>query len=295
MFSRLLLSLLLTLGSCAAATPAIKFNGRQALEYARRATSFGERSAGSAALEQTREWIVSELKPVGGGLTLDSFTGHTPSGPIPMVNIILKFPGTSGKSVVVAGHYDTKRIPMVHFVGANDGGSSTGFLIEFAKAAAAMKHPDDLYVVFFDGEEALGEWTDTDSRYGSRELAGKWASDGTLARIKAFINIDMIGDKNLDLSNDANSSAALRAQVNRIAERLGDAKYLRSDEGAVDDDHKPFGDAGVNVIDLIDLDYGPSGSYWHTGADTVDKLSARSFQVVGDITVELVKELEEGS
>ncbi len=298
MVSRIFFSscLLFALGAraiFASAAPVVKFSGSRALEYTRHATSFGERPAGSKALEETRSWIVSELKPLGGQLALESFTGHTPAGPIPMVNILLKFPGKSGKSVVVTGHYDTKRIPMVHFVGANDGGSSTGFLIEFAKVAATMNHPDDLYVVFFDGEEALGEWTDTDSRYGSRELAGKWASDGTLARIKALINVDMIGDKNLDLSNDTNSSASLRAQVNEIAERLGYAKYLRKDEGAIDDDHKPFGDAGVNVIDLIDLDYGPNGSYWHTAADTMDKLSARSFQVVGDITVELVKELEE--
>ncbi|HEX4164690.1 MAG TPA: M28 family peptidase, partial [Bryobacteraceae bacterium] len=246
----------------AATAAAAKFQGKQALEYARRATSFGERPAGSPALKQTRDWIVSELKPLGGQLTLDAFTGHTPSGPIPMVNILLKFPGTSGKSVVVAGHYDTKHIPMVHFVGANDGGSSTGFLIEFARIAATLKHTDDLYVVFFDGEEALGEWTDTDSRYGSRHLVEKWASDGTLARVKALINIDMIGDKELDLSNDSNSSGTLRAEVNKIAQGLGYAKYFRKEEGAIDDDHKPFGDAGVSVIDLIDLDYGPAGSYW---------------------------------
>ena len=276
----------------AAAPPATSFQGSKALGYAQRAAAFGERPSGSPAIEKTRDWIISQLKPIGGQLTMDPFTGHTPSGPIAMVNIELKFPGDSGKSVVVAGHYDTKRIPMVHFVGANDGGSSTGFLIEFAKVAAAMKHPDDLYIVFFDGEEALGEWTDADSRYGSRHLVEKWAADGTLARIKALINIDMIGDKQLDLSNDSNSSPALRADVKAIAERLGDVKYIRTDEGAIDDDHKPFGDAGVNVIDLIDLDYGPNGSYWHTAQDTADKMSAHSFQVVGDITVDLLKELE---
>jgi Zn-dependent M28 family amino/carboxypeptidase len=271
-----------------------KFQGVAALAYTRRATSFGERPSGSAALARTREWIIGELKPLGGELSLDSFTGNTPAGPIPMVNIILRFHGTSGKSVVaVTGHYDTKDIPMVHFIGANDAGSSTGFLIEFARTISKIKFPDDIDIVFFDGEEAKNrEWTDTDSRYGSRHLVAKWASDGTLARIKALINVDMIGDKDLDISNDTDSSESLRAAVRKIADRLGYAKFFRTDQGAVDDDHVPFTNSGVNAIDIIDLDYGPNGSYWHTAQDTMDKLSAHSFQVTGDVVMELVKELE---
>lgn len=235
---------------------------------------------------------MAELKPLGGELSLDPFTGHTPAGPVPMANILLRFPGTSGKSVVVTGHYDTKKIPMVHFVGANDAGSSTGFLIEFAKVAAVLKHPDDIVIVFFDGEEAVGEWSDTDSRYGSRQLAAKWLAEGTLPHIKALINVDMIGDKSLDISNDLNSSESLRAEVQKIAAKLGDSKFFRTEPGGIDDDHKSFGDLGVNVIDIIDLDYGPNGSYWHTAQDTMDKLSAHSLQVVGDVVLELVKELE---
>ncbi len=281
------------LTASAQARTAEKFDGAAALRYTRRSVSFGERPAGSEALAQARDWIVSELKPLGGELSLDKFTGQTPNGPIPMVNVILKFPGTSGKSVVVTGHYDTKRIPMVRFVGANDAGSSTGFLIEFAKVAAGMKHTDDLVIVFFDGEEALGEWTDADSRYGSRHLVTQWASEGALARIRALINVDMIGDKDLDIANDGNSSGSLRADVRKIADQLGDAKYFRKDEGDIDDDHKPFTDSGVNAIDIIDLDYGPNGSYWHTAQDTMDKLSTHSLQVVGDVVTQLVKELEQ--
>jgi glutaminyl-peptide cyclotransferase len=271
-----------------------KFKGMAALAYTRRATTFGERPSGSAALARTREWIIGELKPLGAELSLDSFTGNTPAGPIPMVNIILRFHGTSGKSLVaVTGHYDTKDIPMVHFIGANDAGSSTGFLIEFARTISKIKYPDDIDIVFFDGEEAKNrEWTDADSRYGSRHLVAKWASDGTLARIKALINVDMIGDKNLDISNDTDSSESLRAAVQKIADRLGYTKFFRTDQGAIDDDHVPFVNSGVNAIDIIDLDYGPNGSYWHTAEDTMDKLSAHSFQVTGDVVMELIKELE---
>jgi glutaminyl-peptide cyclotransferase len=273
------------------------FSGAAALAATQKAVSFGERPAGSEVIGHLREWITSQLKPLGGQLSLDSFTGQTPTGPIPMVNVILKFPGTSGKAIVVTGHYDTKRIPMVHFVGANDAGSSTGFLIEFARVMSHMKHPDDVYVVFFDGEEAVVNWTDTDSLYGSRHLATKWAADGTLSRVKALINVDMIGDKDLDVSNDENSSQSLRSMVWQIAEKQGNSKYFRRDPGGLDDDHRPFVDSGVNGIDIIDLDYGPrspqapNGAYWHTAQDTMNKLSAHSFQVVGDVLVELVKEL----
>jgi Zn-dependent M28 family amino/carboxypeptidase len=264
--------------------------------YTRRAVDFGERPAGSDAIVQLRNWIVSQLKPFGGQLNLDSFTAQTPAGAVPMVNLILKFSGASGKAIVVSGHYDTKRIPMVHFVGANDAGSSTGFLIEFARVVSAMKHPDDIYVVFFDGEEAVrAQWSDVDSRYGSQHLVRKWSADGTLSRIKALINVDMIGDAELDIANDSFSSESLRNSVWRIAEKLHDAKYFRHDPGGIDDDHKPFVDAGVNAIDIIDLDYGPNGRYWHTAEDTMDKLSVKSFQVVGDVVVELVKELERSS
>lgn len=292
--------LALAAGCCAFAaqshkppTPASGFEGAAALQLTHRATNFGERPAGSPAIQRLRDWIVSECKSTGGQVSLDSFTGETPTGPVPMANILVKFPGTSGKAVVVTGHYDTKRIPMVHFVGANDAGSSTGFLIEFARVISTARHPDDIYLVFFDGEEAVGAWTATDSLYGSRHLAAKWAADGTLSKIKALINVDMIGDKDLDLSDDDSSSQSLREAVWSIADKLGDAPYFRHDPGGIEDDHKPFVDAGVNAIDIIDLHYGPNGAYWHTAQDTMDKLSAHSFQVVGDVVLALVKQLEQ--
>lgn len=277
------------------ATPASgpAFRGTAAFLYTKKAVSYGERPSGSEAISQMRDWIVSNLKPLKGQISLQSFTGQTPTGPVPMVNIICKFPGSSGKALVVTGHYDTKRIPMVHFVGANDGGSSTGFLLEFARAISTMKHRDDIYVVFLDGEEAIAHWTETDSRYGSRYLAAKWLSEGVLPNIKALINVDMIGDKNLDILNDGNSSRALRSQILQIAARLGYSKSFRSEEGGIDDDHIPFINAGVNAIDLIDFDFGPRNSYWHTAEDTIDKLDAHSFQVVGDVVLELIKEWDQ--
>ena len=185
---RALLPLTFALTHSAFGTPVKSaFQGTNALLETRKAVDLGERPSGSAAIAQLREHIVAKLKPLSGQTQIDSFQGQTPAGPITMVNVIEKFPGSSGKAIVISGHYDTKKIPMIRFVGANDGGSSTGFLLEFARVLSMTKHQDDLYVVFFDGEEAVGEWSNTDSRYGSQHLASKWLADGVLQKIRAWV------------------------------------------------------------------------------------------------------------
>lgn len=269
-----------------------EFKGVVALADTRRAVAFGERPSGSAANLKLREWIVSELKPLGGQLTLDSFTAQTPTGAVPMANILLKFPGTSGRAIAVTGHYDTKKIPLVHFLGANDGGSSTGFLVEFARVMAKTPHHDDIYIVFFDGEEAVAQWTDRDSIYGSKHLAAKWANDGTLGHLDALINVDMIGDSDLDVMDDGNSNEGLRQTMRSVAEKLGYSKYFHTEREGIEDDHIPFAESGVDVLDVIDFTYGPNNAYWHTAQDTMDKLSAHSFQVVGDVVLGVVKTLD---
>ncbi|MGA8593270.1 MAG: M28 family peptidase [Bryobacteraceae bacterium] len=295
--STALLSILFALASLGSAAPApptaAHFSGSAALAFTAKAVSFGQRPSGSDAIVKLRSWIAGELKPLPAEVTLDSFTGNTPAGPVPMTNIIAKFPGSSGKAIVITGHYDTKRLPMVNFVGANDGGSSTGFLLELARVVARAKCTDDIYLVWFDGEEAVRtEWSDTDSRYGSRHLAETWMASGMLPKIKALINIDMIGDKDLDIVKDANSSQTLTNLMWKTANELGYGKYFMRTGGPIDDDHVPFITDGVNAIDVIDLDYGPQNSYWHTEKDTMDKLSARSFQVVGDVIVNVIGKLE---
>lgn len=239
-----------------------------------------------------RTWIVNEVKPSGAEISLDAFTAFTPAGSVSMTNIVARFPGASGKAIVITGHYDTKRMPLVNFVGANDGGSSAGFLVELARALAHEKRKDDVYLVWFDGEEAVAQWSASDSCYGSRHLVEKWAAAGMLPKIKALINVDMIGDNNLDIVQDSNSSAALRKLVWGAAGQLGYGRYFLKSEGAIDDDHVPFVSAGVNALDLIDFNYGPSNSYWHTDKDTADKLSARSLQIVGDVVVKSIGAIE---
>jgi Zn-dependent M28 family amino/carboxypeptidase len=268
------------------------FSGTEALAFTKHLVSFGPRPSGSDAIRAAQKYILSELKTIGGQITQDDFSGSTPLGRTPMKNIIARFPGKSGKIVVITGHYDTKSMPGTFFVGANDGGASAGFLLEMAKALAHGLRKDDVRLVWFDGEEAVGQWSDYDSLYGSRHLAERWSADGTLGRIKALINVDMIGDRNLDILNDQNSAGPLRERVWRVADRLGYGKHFLRYDSSVEDDHMPFLRRGVNAVDLIDLDYGPNNSFWHTDKDTLDKLSAESLHIVGRVVLETIRELE---
>lgn len=267
------------------------FSGAEALAYTRQAVAFGPRTAGTPANAKLRAFIRQQLMKHGCEIVPDRFTATTPGGPVQMENIIAKFPGKSGRGVAVTGHFDTKQLP--RFVGANDGGSSTGFLLELASALQGIPHRDDVYLVFFDGEEAYREWTAADSLYGSRHLSAKWLADGTLAKLKALINIDMIGDKDLRLIYEMNSAASLRKLVWDTADSLGYSDAFPRSGSQIEDDHMPFLGAGVKALDLIDFDYGPNNSYWHTPQDTMDKLGAHSFEVVGAVVMRVVKELEQ--
>jgi Zn-dependent M28 family amino/carboxypeptidase len=273
---------------CAACVASGKeFSGARALEYTAKAVAFGPRPPDSPANHKLQAYISSQLKSRGCAVTEDPFTAQTPQGPVPMKNIICKFAGKSGKAIVFSGHYDTKTIP--DFVGANDGGSSTGFLLEMAAALQGAPRKDDVYVVFFDGEEAYGEWSDTNSLYGSRHLADKWAAEGMVSKIKALINVDMIGDKDLNLAWNSGSAMSLQNLVWDTAARLGYGKNFPHSGSVTGDDHMPFLNRGIVALDLIDFD----DDYWHTTRDTMDKLSANSFQILGNVLMAVLRELEE--
>lgn len=274
----------LAVSSCFAAD----FSGASAFKYTQAAVAFGPRPSGSAANRQLQAYIRAQLRLFKCEVTEDPFTAKTPRGDVRMTNIIAKFPGKSGHAIAVTGHFDTKFFPGRKFVGANDAGSSTGLLLELARDLSGTTRIDDVYVVFFDGEEAVGEWTDTDSVYGSRHLAYKWKADGPLARIKALINVDMIGDKSLDILLDENSTPWLRKLVWNTAAELGYKAYFLETGEKMDDDHMPFIKLGVPSLDLIDFDYDP----WHKDSDTMDKLSPKSLDIVGTVVLESIHKLE---
>jgi Zn-dependent M28 family amino/carboxypeptidase len=270
-----------------------RFSGDSALEFTRRIVALGPRTVDSEAHRKMERYITSELRRFGCQVEEDTWTASTPLGPKRMNNLIAKVPGKSNRLVVFSGHYDTKIMPGIHFVGANDGGASAGFLLEMARVLCGKPRSDSVWLVWFDGEEALRQdWSTEDSLYGSRRLAARWRSDGTAARIKALINVDMIGDRDLVLLEEWNSTAWLRELVWRTAAELGSARHFPRNPGAIEDDHAPFLAIGVPALDLIDFEYGPNNSHWHTDRDTVDKLGARSFQVVGDVLLRTLEKLE---
>ena len=139
-----------------------------------------------------------------------------------MRNIIAKFPGKKDGIIVVAGHYDTNLPLPKTYVGANDGGSSTGLLLELADVLRGKQLEGySVWLVWLDGEEATVHWTDTDSLYGSRHLAQLWQQDGTAKKIKAFLLLDMVGDADLNIDRDLNSTVWLEDLVRDAATRSG--------------------------------------------------------------------------
>ena len=271
----------------------LEFNGARAFEDIKRLVAFGPRPPGSKALAESREWIINQLKLAGCQVEEDQFIASTPVGNIAMTNLIARVPGVRPSVVMVAGHYDTARFDGFRFVGANDGGSSAAFLLELARLLGRRKNPLTYWLVFFDGEEALEHWSDTDSLYGSRHLVQKLASAGELNRVQAMILVDMIADAKLDIYRDQYSTGWLSDMIFGNARRLGYAKYfIDSPPRAILDDHNPFVNAGVSAVDVIDLDYGPHNSYHHTAQDTVDKCSASSLTVVGRAVTATLEDLE---
>ncbi|MFM2124504.1 MAG: hypothetical protein RL328_955, partial [Acidobacteriota bacterium] len=201
--------------------PAAEFSGDSAFAHTRKAVEFGPRPSGSPEIAKLQTYILDQLKSCKCEVTEDSFTARTPKGEVRMKNILAKFPGQSGRAIAVTGHYDTKPFPGRKFVGASDGGSSTGLLLELAHALAGEARTDDVYLVFFDGEEAVGEWSDFDKLYGSRHLALTWRDNGLLRKLKGVINVDMIGDRDLNLKREDNSTRSLVDLVWKTAADLG--------------------------------------------------------------------------
>jgi glutaminyl-peptide cyclotransferase len=267
-------------------------DGQRALQYTREVVAFGPRYVGSPGHAQTEAFLRKELK--GDNVQEDTFTTSTPAGSFRMTNFIAKFPGSKDGIIVVAGHYDTL-YGRKDFVGANDGGSSTGLLLELARQLRGKQLGGySVWLVWFDGEEAVKQWSPTDSIYGSRHLAAKWAKDGTLKKIQAFLLLDMIGDADLNIERDANSTPWLEDVVYKAATNLGYHSHFFAHATEIEDDHLPFARAGVPVADLIDYDYGPNNSYWHTSQDTLDKLSPQSLEIVGSVVLETIRLLSQG-
>jgi len=277
-------------------------DGDRAMQYVKDIVKFGPRPLGSADHKKVEEYISSHLK--GDQVEDDTFTADTPEGKFPVHNIIAKYPGTKDGIIIVASHYDTNYpLRKTSYVGANDGASSSGLLLELANHLRGQQRDGySVWLVWDDAEEAMkpdgsgGQPNEMpfsqDSLYGITHLAEKWQADGTLKKVKALILTDMIGDADLNVERETNSTAWLKEVVYEAAKRSGYQSHFFGRELEVSDDHIPFVKRGVPSVDLIDFTYGYNLAYWHTTEDTLDKLSPRSLQIVGSVVLETIRILD---
>jgi glutaminyl-peptide cyclotransferase len=270
--------------------PALHVDAARAMQYTKEIVAFGPRWDGSKGMEQVYAYLKGKLK--ADQVEEDTFTAETSIGKVPMRNIIVKFPGTKDGVIVVASHYETNYwLRNTNFVGANDGAATSALLLAMADQLRGKKLEGySVWLVFLDGEESMTrQWHTNDALWGSRHLAQKWHDDGTSKKVKAFLLADMIGDADLDIYRDENSTPWLEDVVLQSATRLGYQSHFFAATNTVEDDHIPFARAGMPVADIIDLDYGYNNSYHHTTQDTVDKLSVDSLKISGDVILETIR------
>lgn len=270
-----------------------EFSGDNAFAEVRRQVEIGPRPAGSPALENARALIVSFLEKTGWRVERQKFTDTTPHGSVKFVNLIARFAGDGVKTApantqraIVASHYDTKIFTTIQFVGANDGASSTGALLELARVLAldpALAAKIEL--AFFDGEEAVTAFSETDGLYGSRHYARALRDSGRAKQFQFGILWDMIGDKDVTITLPPDSPKELTKAILDAATDLGVRDRFSILGNGITDDHVPLNStAHIPSIDLIDFN-SLHLLYWHTADDKLDKISPASLQTVGAVTL----------
>jgi len=271
------------------------FDGKRAFAHVAKQVSFGPRPSGSQAIVRLQDYLQAELKNYGCTTDIDSFNSGsgTPGGSLPMKNLLVKIPGEKPGIILLGTHYDTKRLD--NFVGADDGGSSTGVMLELARLLCSQHGKYAVWIAFFDGEEAVNiNWQDPDNRYGSRQMAARLAISGDLPKIKAFLLADIVGTRMPHFKRETASTKWLVDLVWGVAKKLGYDKIFLDDMYPVADDHESFLKRNVPSVDVIDLDNGPGGDvyYWHTPQDTLDRISPKTLAIVGHVFLESVKQLQ---
>src|SRR5713226_7942946 len=293
--------------SSSPAKSASDFDGQRAFEHVRKQVEFGPRPPGSPELEKTRAYMIDQLKSYGLKVMTDEFHPVTPVGDRKMVNVTAELPGESSDVIVISSHYDTKLVKQFKFVGANDGGASTGELLELARVMAANNTKPRLtyWFVFFDGEESICfDWEEChnpnpadpksplpDNTYGSRRYVAQLIDKKELPRVRAMILFDLMGYKELRLGRDDMSTGWLQDVVWQNAKQIGrESIFVDAREGVGGDDHEPFLRAGIDSLDIIQLSTYP---YWHAKEDTLVKISAKSLKIVGDVVLTSLPKIEE--
>lgn len=283
-------------------TPAPAFEEDRAWTHLEAQVAMGPRPSGSAKNAELRDYLVRELTSYGLKPVREPFLAKgTPAGDIQMENVYadLEAEVAEGKEpapmLVLGAHFDTKRLPF-RFVGANDGASETGVLLELARVmAAASPRPFTYRFLFLDGEEAIRrEWVDPDNRYGSRHHVKELTKKaGALKRVEAFILIDMVGDADLQLERDSYSTRKLLDIFVATSGELGMKDLFAQYPIPIKDDHQSFKEMGIPALDLIDLRYGArDNEYWHTAEDVIEHCSKESLGKVGRLVLAALPKVE---
>src|SRR5882724_5958536 len=264
------------------------FDGKRAFAHVAKQVSFGPHPSGSPAIAQVQDYLLSELKSYGCNVETDAFGADTPVGRLPMENILVKIPGEKPGVILLGTHYDTKRLD--NFVGADDGGSSTAVMLELARLLCPQHGKYAVWIAFFDGEEAMKQWSETDSRYGSHQMAARLSISGDIKKIRAFLLADIVGGRKAQFLRESSSTPALIDLVWNTADKLGYSAIFRNDTTSAEDDHDSFLKRGIPAVDVIG-DFTNNG-YWHTPQDSLDKISAKNLAIVGHVFLESVKQLQ---
>src|SRR5438552_10155760 len=290
-YARLVPFLLFAILLAKTETPKIweEFSGQKAFGHVQRLVDFGPRLAGSTAIEKSRDYIEDQLRRSGWQVTRQAFSDDTPRGTIQFVNLVAQFSGqgkAASPSFLLCSHYDTKIFDAIRFVGANDGGSSTGLLLELARVIGQQPSlAKKIELVFFDGEEAIEQFSQTDGLYGSRYFARQLQSGGA-KQFRGGLLFDMVGDRSLGITLPANSPVEIARDIFAAAEVLKLRNYFTYLGRELVDDHVPLNAIGIPTLDIIDFDY----PWWHTADDTIDKVSAQSLRIVGSVALYYLSE-----
>src|SRR6202158_3734561 len=264
------------------------FDGKPAFAHVVKQVSFRPGPRGSHALVHLQAYLQSELKSSGCNVDTDSFGAAPPVGALPMKNFLVKIPGEKPGVILLGTHYDT--LLKDNFVGADDGGSSTALMLELARLLCAQHGRYAVWIAFFDGEEAVKVWSDSDSRYGSRQMSAKLAATGDLKKIRAFVLADIVGGRTARFLREAQSTPALVDLIWSTSANLGYSSIFPNESTSADDDHLSFLKRGVPSVDVIG-DFLNNG-YWHTPQDSLDKISPKTLAIVGHVFLESVKQLQ---
>lgn len=277
-----------------------EFDGAKALTYVQKQVSFGPRVPNTPAHKAAGDWLAAELAARADTVIVQAWRHRTAKkATLDLRNFFARFRPEAAERVLFVAHWDTRpvadrdanlgrqRLPID---GANDGASGVAVLLGVADALKARAPSIGVDLLFVDGED-FGDFSDS-----TESLIGAWHFAANLPagyQPLFAVLMDMVGDKDLQIYYEGNSQSFAPEVVQRVwqtAERLGYGRtFIHGVRHTLIDDHVPLQRAGIHAIDLIDFDYGPNNVWWHSGEDTLDKISAESLAIVGNVAIALVR------